>query len=269
MTNEALSRADMKALARLLKMSLAGPVDMIVRPEKAGKDGLSFKCAQAEINLEPRLVDLAISSGLLVKEKDCLAATAETRAYLRRYLSAGDDRFLQQHGKLSHTLIDDGGEQKSVQVNLHHSPMAMLARLKDKSGCSFLPREALAAGERLHADFTRGQLQPRVTQSFEPRLSSKTRGTRGGLADISDSAMAARLRVSKALDAIGPELSGVALDVCCFMKGLETVERERQWPVRSAKLMLRTALMSLHRHYEPPRRAAMRNWGVDGFRPEL
>ncbi|WP_431322771.1 DUF6456 domain-containing protein [Rhizobium sp. YTU87027] len=74
------------------------------------------------------------------------------------------------------------------------------------------------------------------------------------------------------MEAMGPELAGVALDVCCFMKGLEAVERERQWPVRSAKLMLRTALMALSRHYNPPtpaRRPRMEHWGAEGYRPEL
>ena len=91
------------------------------------------------------------------------------------------------------------------------------------------------------------------------------------MSDIADSAMAARAAVNRAAAAMGPELSGVALDICCFMKGLATVERERQWPARSAKLMLRTALLALSRHYHPPRptkAGGVHHWGADGYRPE-
>ncbi|MFY8098443.1 MAG: DUF6456 domain-containing protein, partial [Allorhizobium sp.] len=57
---------------------------------------------------------------------------------------------------------------------------------------------------------------------------------------------------------------------CCFGKGLETVERERQWPARSAKLMLRAALLALSRHYTPPPpRPRPSHWGDEGYRPEI
>ncbi|WP_117191006.1 DUF6456 domain-containing protein [Rhizobium terrae] len=204
-----------------------------------------------------------------------VTASAEASAFLRRALVEGEEGFAEQHGEIVVTTAEVEGERRPVRRNLAESPLGAVARMKDRDGKAFLPLEALEAGERLAADFTRGQLQPRVTASWEPRLASRARGQgwghAGGQAEIADSAMAARRRFSNAVEAMGPELAGVAVDVCCFSKGLETVERERQWPARSAKLMLRTALMALARHYAPPPARGRRShhWGAEDYRPVL
>lgn len=218
------------------------------------------------------LLRQAAMVGLLSREGPRVAATGDARTFLRRSMAEGDEEFLEQHRDVSTVTALVEGVRQPVRINHAESPLGLLARLKDRQGEAFLPAEAIAAGERLHADFTRGQLQPRITASWEPRLASRSRGDRGGAAEVGDSALAARERVARAVEAMGPELSGVALDACCFSKGLELIERERQWPARSAKLMLRTALLALARHYQPPRRktrAGIGHWGAEDYRPEL
>jgi hypothetical protein len=154
--------------------------------------------------------------------------------------------------------------------NDEESPLARLATRRGKDGAPFIgPAEAMA-GERLRADFTRGSLMPSVTQRWD----AGPRGERNpsGAGDLGDTALDARARVNAAADAVGPELFGLLLDVCCFLKGLETVERERQWPARSAKVALKAGLGILSRHYGFASRASagdgrIRRWAAPDAKP--
>lgn len=126
------------------------------------------------------------------------------------------------------------------------SPLARLATRKGADGQAWLSGPEAEAGERLRRDWTRGAMMPSVTQRWDGVPGG---GGRNGEADLSDAALDCRRRVQAALQAVGPELSGVLIDICCFLKGTEQVERERQWPVRSAKLLLKAGLGALARHY--------------------
>jgi hypothetical protein len=258
------NRENAAALARLLRFLLAVGEAVFDGRALAGPDGRTTAVCET-------LLRQAVRLGLVTRNGDRLAATAEARSHLKRRLCDAGTPFAAQHRDMAQVVVVRDGERETARANRLESPLAALARLKEKTGETWLPEQAIAAGERLHADFTRGGLQPRMTMSWEPRIATRQKGEAGAARDLSDTALAARARVAKAIEAIGPELSGVALDVCCFLKGLETVERERQWPVRSAKLMLRAALMALARHYAPPAPSRRRAhaWGGEGYRPDL
>jgi hypothetical protein len=58
-----------------------------------------------------------------------------------------------------------------------------------------------------------------------------------------------KLRAPNALAYIGPGLADMAVDVCCSELGLEATEKKFALPRRSAKIMLKLALMRLALHY--------------------
>ncbi len=68
-------------------------------------------------------------------------------------------------------------------------------------------------------------------------------------AELRDAIVDARTRVQHALTAVGPEISGVLVDICCELKGLEEAEKENGWPRRAGTVVLQIALTRLARHY--------------------
>lgn len=195
-----------------------------------------------------------------------LSLTAEGHAKAAR-LCAPDPSlaFRAQHGALAMETEGKGGP---VRARDHaESPLAWLARRRSSSGEAYLDAAALEAGERLRRDITFAQLLPGVTARWDGVAMGNGGG--GSPGDFPDAVLAARQRVDAALKAVGQEMSGLLLDVCGFLKGLEAIEGERRWPARSAKLVLKIALGQLARHYglssEARGRAAsvgIRSWGA-------
>jgi hypothetical protein len=163
-------------------------------------------------------------------------------------------------------------------INADESPIAWLRRRKDRSGEAMISQAQFDAGERLRADFWFAQMTPRTTMNWSSsapvRRGRRYGATRAPGADMRDSTVAAGERVRRALAAVGPELSGVLIDVCCHLQGLEAAERAAGWPQRSGKIVLQLALTRLARHYGLERpadanaySAGMRHWGSEDYRP--
>lgn len=139
------------------------------------------------------------------------------------------------------------GERRRARINIAESPLLVLARRRDRDGEAFLTADMVRAGERLREDFELAHLGPRVTQNWDRFLTAGVQAgfgpARGGGSD------SARDRVALALRDLGPGMGDLVLRVCCYLEGIEMTERRLGWSARSGKIVLRLALLRLHRHY--------------------
>ncbi|HEY4193711.1 MAG TPA: DUF6456 domain-containing protein [Mesorhizobium sp.] len=257
---------------RILHFLSSGPAS--VRP--ASRDGsiLLEATGRGTIAVDAAVLSSLASGGILVRASHSVALSGEGAALAARLASPSGVR-QEQHRDIELVTVAMPEGPATVLANMAESPLAQLVRRKTRDGKPFLNSGEFQAGERLRADYTRGQIMPRLGANWTAGVSSGRRAAGGGVADLTDTALAARQRVDNALSAVGPELSGVLVDVCCFLKGLELVEAERGWPVRSAKIVLKTALGVLARHYSPADRTQNRgqrhplHWGAQDYRPTI
>ena len=182
-----------------------------------------------------------------------VAITAAGHAWIARHdatLRAEHlDPFIAQHISVSTRNIAAPERRRSVIIDDTESPLGWLARRKGRDGLPCWHPISWPRANGCAPEFTRAQMMPRVTANWQAAVSHGARAENSGRDNISETIISARQRVRLALDAVGPEFSGLLVDVCCFLKGLEDVERERAWPTRSAKIVLQLALDRLARHY--------------------
>ncbi len=197
--------------------------------------------------------------------RERLVLTAEGRA--RAALLQGEAG-LEPARALQGDLVRTHG----LLVNAAENPLSWLARRRGKDGAPLLSPDHVQAGERLRRDIDLARTLPRVTSRWDGLPGTRAAAPQAG--PMTDLALAARQRVDAALQAVGPEFSGLLMDVCGFLKGLELVESERHWPRRSGRIVLELALGRLARHYgigtrPAPASAPMRHWGAADYRPSL
>lgn len=275
----AISIADQRKLLKTLTYFTKSPA---IKEHSSAQNSCLLRSAEwGAIHIDYDLLQKTLKAGAAELKADKVLITAAGRellTHLKAMLANAACKTPQTHNPILQTALISG-QPHAVFVNITESPLSMLYRLNKQSGKRFLSDQEFEAGERLRADFTRGNLLPNITACWDAVSIKHTRGQRGGSGEISDYAMDSRARVDKALKAVGPELSGLLLDICCFLKGLELVERERSWPARSAKMMLKTALSILHRHYVSGRKSGQNHssgqhpdkyhWGDTDYRPSL
>jgi hypothetical protein len=252
----------------------AKPTD-IPRPDlitiTTRRKGISLAAAHFPAAAGAHLVAQDLARWSEARGRPVLEITETGRAKLRRDAAPALEQFQAQHREVEETRLEPHGP---VKRNEAESPLAWLARRKDREGRAMLDPASFAAGERFRNDFTIAGLQPRVTSDWSNPVSGAALGDHG--MHISDVMVAARQRLDAALNTLGPELGSPVIDVCGFLKGLETVETEHGWPARSAKVVLGIALARLAAHYGlaqeargPARARKLLHWGSDDYRPKI
>lgn len=202
-----------------------------------------------------------IQAGAVAGDATRCAANTETSGWLKRMM-IDCDAFLAQHRV---TRRDAAGRE----INLRESPLSRLAM----GETAFLDRHHVEAGERVRRLVERAQLRQRTTMNYTGVVGDGNGpGAASGLSDLASDARRAIADIHHALPA---DCAGVVLDVCGWLKGLQEVERERGWPRRSAKLVLRIGLDQLAHFYGMGPYAVGRKtsrpsaWMGDGARPQM
>ena len=259
--------AEERSLLRLLR---SGPA----KPSRASApDRVLFTCGErGTVSVGRHAFLKALRDGLLTMAADGLVALPE-RGRRSTDGQASSPGALSPARREEVTRMMDGpvGRERVI-INRAESPLTQIAARRDRNGRPFLCQSEVDAGERLRADYEQASIAPRLGINWEQPISKGRAGAARvhGL-EMSEAVLAARQRVEMAVEGVGPELAGILIDICCFLKGLERVEAERGWPARSAKIVLRTALRALDRHYRPSAapRGRVLHWGSADFRPEL
>lgn len=244
-------------------------------------------------NVDQEPTQYLLSQGLIQKSGSILKPSSLAKQALRRFaLEKEEDAVFQlQHQDRAPIKIDlkqptfDSKEREKGQsraaalINRAESPLSLMACRKNARGQPLLSVTQVQAGERLRADFERGQCGPNMGINWQRLggggLDSRSVRDHNDAEIFSYTAQEARQRWRDAVSAVGEEFAGPLIDFCCFLKGLEQIEKQRQWPSRSAKLVMSMALNALSRHYglqeevRGPNSNPMQHWGDNSYRPSL
>ncbi len=244
-----VSRAD-KKLARVLRRMVQQNCALALQGDGSYAAQLDGKvCARLSAAEAKR----ACSSGLVdVWADQSLHANPQSETWLARFdAPVREAAFALQHRDMQCvSVIDPDGRIFSADKNMAESPLAWLRLHKGSNNAPFLSAAEYAAGERFRADYARSSLSQKLCANWEaPARSGTASGPRNPVLDAADSALAAKDRVMKAMDALGPGLNDIIFGMCIRETSLEALERARKWPRRTAKVVLKLALDRLARHY--------------------
>ncbi len=213
---------------------------------REGPDGAPQRLAIVDRDVAQRLALMDwISCADVEARINRYQITSIGRTALKEHMAAEENRahgFAEDQSRFSHRSTDT--DTVRLRVGVFDSPLNGLARRKDRTGLPFLSRDMVAAGERLREDYELSQLSAEKKADWDKFLANEL-GVSADFGEPSD----AKARVASALHELGPGLGDVALRACCYLEGMESLEKQMGWSARSGKIVLRIALQRLKRHY--------------------
>ncbi len=216
--------------------------------------------------------------GILDEKETRAPLSSAGRTLIRRILLNGGETLGQHQTRHQETLLKDE-VSKQVTVDYQESPLTWLFKRKNKNGRPLIDTHQFASGERLISTYEKALMAPQVTQNWDRLASSLSKHNKNNFKELtlSEAALSAKQNYITALDAVGPELSGILVDICCEQRGLEDAEKRNGWPKRSGKIILGLALTRLARHYgfistpQPifQNSGTIGHWGDEDYRPTI
>ncbi|MEO0370674.1 MAG: DUF6456 domain-containing protein [Pseudomonadota bacterium] len=109
---------------------------------------------------------------------------------------------------------EDASDRRLTRFQSSETPLALLARRRDKGGSLFLAPDLVAVGERMHEDFVLTGLAHRADETWDQFLSRAQDAAPEGA-----QAGRAQDRLVGALRDLGPGLGDAVLRCCCCLEG--------------------------------------------------
>lgn len=172
--------------------------------------------------------------------EDTWVLSRRGRAWLKAGAALSEEKTTRPAGRLPRASALDG-----------RTTLGWLRSRKGPSGAPLISEAELKAGERLRTDYLRAQAVPHMTTNLSETGYIQGSDLRGqnGLAERMDRLIRARQRVEAALGAVGPDMAGVLIDICCRDLAMAAIEKAHGWPQRAGKVVVSLALRQLARHY--------------------
>lgn len=171
-----------------------------------------------------------ISCGVLHEVSQLLCVTTEARSWLKRQRL----ELLKREGGVDRSLVNQ-------PVKSENDTIVRLSRTSKGEKNAFLASHHVLVANRVSALIEKSQLRPSVTQNFSV-LCQSGQSSASQTNDLSDMAIDCRKHLEQLVTQLPKDCAAVVVDICGFNKGLQQIEFERQWPRRSAKLVLRMGL---------------------------